>query len=242
MRGSDPTRGDLAERLADVRGRVERAARAAGRAPEQVRVIAVSKLFPASRVLEALEAGQTLFGENRVQEATAKLAELDAATRHRTEWHLVGQLQRNKARKAVELFDVIHSLDRARLAAALAGAAQELGRRPQVLLQIDLDGEPQKGGAPPEAAAELLAQIDSLPELEPVGLMAIPRASDRAEDVASAFARLRELQEKLNAERPADRRLRELSMGMSADFEIAIREGATLVRVGTAIFGPREAR
>ena len=234
--------GELAERLADLRGRVERAVRDAGREPEQVRVIAISKTFPACRVLEALRAGQTLFGENRVQEATSKLAELDAATRERTEWHLVGRLQRNKARKAVELFDVIHSLDRASLASALARAAQELGRRPRVLLQIDLDDEPQKGGAPPAAASELLAQVDVLPELEPIGLMAIPRASDPPEAVASAFVRLRELQEKLNAERPVQKRLQELSMGMSADFEIAIREGATLVRIGTAIFGPREAK
>ena len=234
--------GHLTERLADLRERIERAARAAGRTEDQVSVIAVSKTFPASSVLEALAAGQTRFGENRVQEATAKLAELDPAARARAEWHLVGQLQRNKARKAVELFDVIHSVDRPRLASALAGAARDLGRRPRVLLQIDLDGEPQKGGTPPERAAELLAEVDALPELEPVGLMAIPRERDDAEAVAPAFARLRVLLESLNAERAPERKLRELSMGMSADFEVAIREGATLVRIGTAIFGPREVR
>jgi pyridoxal phosphate enzyme (YggS family) len=231
---------DLSERLAHVRARVDAAARAAGRDPGDVRVIAISKTFPVARLREALAAGQRALGENRVQEAAGKLALLSAEERARGEWHLVGQLQRNKARKAVELFDVIHSVDRPALAEALDRAAHDLERRPRVLLQVDLDDEPQKGGVSPAEAEALLAHIEGLAQLEPVGLMAIPRPGDDPEATRPAFARLRQLRDQLNAARPPERRLRELSMGMSADFEVAIAEGATWVRVGTAIFGERE--
>lgn len=233
---------DLSERLERVRARVDAAAREAGRDPRDVRVIAISKTFPVARLREALAAGQRALGENRVQEAAAKLAELSPEERALGEWHLVGQLQRNKARKAVELFDVIHSVDRPALAEALDRAAHDLDRRPRVLLQVDLDDEPQKGGVAPEEAGALLAHIEGLELLEPVGLMAIPRPGDDPEATRPAFARLRRLREQLNAARPPERQLRELSMGMSADFEAAIAEGATWVRVGTAIFGEREHR
>jgi pyridoxal phosphate enzyme (YggS family) len=230
---------DVGERLAAVRERIAVAARAAGRAPDDVGLVAISKGVPAARVVLAAQAGQRRFGENRVQEATTKLPAVEAALDAPLEWHLVGRLQRNKARAAVRLFDVIHSVDSPELARALARGAQELGRRPRVLVQVNVDAEPQKGGVAADAVAPLVAAIDELPALELVGLMAIPRPAADAEALRPAFARLRELRDSLDAGRPEGRRLRELSMGMSADFEVAIGEGATLVRVGTAIFGER---
>jgi pyridoxal phosphate enzyme (YggS family) len=230
----------VAERLTDVERRIADAAARAGRDPARVRLVAVSKTFPASRVLEAVSAGLRTFGENRVQEATAKIPAVAAAASVPIEWHMVGQLQRNKARKAVELFDVIQSVDRTELAAALARAAADLGRRPRILLQVNVDEEAQKAGVLPKAAAQLLADVDRLPQLAPVGLMALPRACDDPEEVRPSFARLRSLLDDLNAGRPDEQRLAELSMGMTADFEVAVEEGATWVRLGTAIFGERK--
>jgi pyridoxal phosphate enzyme (YggS family) len=229
---------EVAERLRAVRGRIERAARAAGRSPDEVRLIAISKTVAAARIAEAARAGQRAFGENRVQEAAAKLPEVARAFDAPLEWHLVGRLQRNKARAAVELFDVIHSLDRVELAEALDRAALAAGRRPRVLLQVNLDDEPQKGGVAPEELAALAATVDALPALELVGLMAIPRPAGSPGAMRPAFARLRALRDALAAGR--GRPLPELSMGMSADYEAAVAEGATWVRVGTAIFGERK--
>jgi pyridoxal phosphate enzyme (YggS family) len=175
-----------------------------------------------------------------VQEASAKIPAVAAATRIPLEWHMVGQLQRNKARKAVELFDVIQSVDRTELAAALARAAGDLGRRPRILIQVNVDEEAQKAGVLPKEAPRLLAEIDRLPQLAPVGLMALPRACDDPEEVRPSFARLRTLLDHLNAGRTEERRLAELSMGMTGDFEAAVEEGATWVRLGTAIFGERK--
>lgn len=222
----------IAERLRAVRERIDAAARRAGRDPAQVQLLAVSKTFPARAVLEAADAGQRCFAENRVQEAEAKIPEVGRDL----EWHLVGALQRNKARRAVELFDVIHSVDRPQLAHALQRAADAAGRRPRVLLQVNLDAEDQKSGAAPEALGALLDAVRACPALVPSGLMTIPRACDDPEEVRPSFARLAELARELRATEP---RLVELSMGMSADFEVAVEEGATLVRVGTAIFGTR---
>ncbi len=230
---------DLGERLDHVRQRIAGAARRAGRDPAQIRVVAVSKTFPAARVLEAISAGVDCLGENRIQEASRKLPEVRAASDACVEWHFIGPLQRNKARRAVELFDVLESVDRASLARELAKAARSLGRRPRILLQVNVDAEPQKAGVPPGGLADLLETVDALPDLEPVGLMAIPRAANDPEQSRPAFARLRELLEKTNAGRDPSHRLAELSMGMSADFEVAIEEGATWVRVGSAIFGER---
>jgi hypothetical protein len=230
---------DVAASLAAVRERVAAAARAAGRPPDAVRLVAVSKGVPAASVIAAARAGQVAFGESRVQEAAAKLPAVAEAVATSLEWHLVGRLQRNKARAAVRLFDVIHSVDTADLARALARAAGELRRRPRVLVQVNLDAEAQKGGVAPEGLGALVEAIDALPALSLVGLMAIPRPAPDPESLRPAFARLRELRDSLDARRPASLWLRELSMGMSADFEVAIREGATLVRVGTAIFGER---
>jgi pyridoxal phosphate enzyme (YggS family) len=225
----------IAERLRAVRERIDAAARRAGREPASVELLAVSKTFPAEAVREAAAAGQRLFGENRVQEAAAKIPDCGDGI----EWHLVGPLQRNKARRAVELFDVIHAVDRPELARALERAASQLGRRPRVLLEINVDEEPQKAGVAPGETKGLLEEVRACPSLVPAGLMAIPRACDDPEQVRPSFVRLRELREALCRIEP---RLVELSMGMSADFEVAVEEGATLVRVGTAIFGPRHAQ
>jgi hypothetical protein len=226
-------------RVREVEQRVEAAAARVGRDPAGIRIVAVSKTFPPKAVIEVARAGLSIFGENRVQEAEAKIPEVAKQAGRPLEWHLVGGLQRNKARRAAELFDVIESVDRPDLADALARAAERRSEPLRVLLQIDLDREPQKGGVAPERAGELLARVERLPGLVPVGLMAIPRAASDPELTRPAFRRLRELLErlKLGAARPD--RLRELSMGMSADFEVAIEEGATWIRVGTALFGAR---
>ena len=228
----------LIRRIEEVRERVARAAHAAGRAPEAVRLLPISKTFPAEAVLEAARAGLDAFGENRVQEAARKIPQVRAADGAELEWHLVGPLQRNKARKAVELFHVIQSVDRIELALALERAAAALGKCQRILLNVNIDEEPQKSGVLPADLTELLARIDALPHLEPLGLMSIPRRCTHAEEVRPCFARLRGLQEELNRGR-SRARLSELSMGMSADFEVAIEEGATCVRIGTAIFGAR---
>ena len=231
----------IRENLREVHRRIATAARRAGRDPNEVKLLAVSKRFAHDRVLEAAAAGQLAFGENRVQEASRKIpvvAAEFAATQPNTsmEWHLIGPLQRNKARQAVELFDVIHSLDRSELAVALERAAEALDRRPRVLLQINIDDEPQKSGAAPSDARELLEATRACAHLIPVGLMTLPRACSDPEEVRPSFRRLRELLAELHQDEP---RLVELSMGMSADFEVAIEEGSTQVRIGTAIFGTR---
>jgi pyridoxal phosphate enzyme (YggS family) len=231
---------DLATRLAELRARIERAAALVGRDPNAVKLLAVSKTQPAERVLEAVAAGVHAFGENRVQEAAEKIPAVQAACATPLEWHLIGGLQRNKARRAVELCDVIQSVDRPELLTALDKAAHELGRRPRIFLQVNIDREPQKGGCMPSTAAALAEAADQCANLELVGLMAIPRQFDAAEQVRPSFARLRGLLAELNRTRPRERKLAELSMGMSGDFEVAVQEGATWLRVGTALFGERD--
>ena len=230
---------DLATRVADVRARVERAARVVGRDPNAVKLLAVSKTQAPDRVLEAVAAGLHAFGENRVQEAAEKIPAVRAACAAPLEWHLIGGLQRNKARRAVELCDVIQSVDRPELLYALDKAAGELGRRPRIFLQVNIDREPQKGGCMPSTLASLAEVADACANLELVGLMAIPQLWDNAEQVRPSFARLRALLADLNRTRPRERTLGELSMGMTGDFEVAVQEGATWLRIGTALFGER---
>ena len=229
---------ELLQRIEGVRRRLDRAAAEAGREPSSVRLIAVSKTFPATLVERAAEAGLRAFGENRVQEASDKTSMISDRYSHEIEWHFIGPLQRNKALRAVELCDVIHSVDRPALVDVLQRSAAALGRRPRVLVQVNIDREPQKAGADPDDAPGLVRALDACANLVPVGLMAIPRPADDPEKVRPAFARLRELRDVLERER--GRELPELSMGMSADFEVAIQEGATWVRLGTAIFGERD--
>jgi len=229
----------LAARLAAVQARIAAAARRAGRDPGAVRLVAVSKTVAAPRVAEGAALGLRHLGENRVQEAAEKMHAVRALTDLDLEWHLIGALQRNKAARAARAFDWIHSLDRPELALDLERAATERAAPLRVLAQVNIDAEPQKAGAPPSALRELVACIDRCPHLELRGLMAIPRACADPEEVRPSFARLRALLEDLDRGRDESVGLRELSMGMSADFEIAIEEGATLVRIGTAIFGER---
>ena len=226
----------LRARLADVRGRVERAAGRARRDPASVRLVAVSKTFTAEHVRVAAEAGQVDFGENRVQEALQKIAQTaDLLIR----WHLVGHLQSNKARKAAAHFDVIHSIDRGALVGALDDAAGAAGREVQLLVQVDLAGEPTKHGTREEAIASILDAARGCRAVRCVGLMLLPPAVEEPEQARPYFRALRDVRERLLARGTDGSLLRELSMGMSHDFEVAVEEGATLVRVGTAIFGER---
>jgi hypothetical protein len=225
-----------------VRERIARAAERAGRSADAIELVGVAKLHGAADVAEAVGAGLAAVGESFVQEARGKIPEvarrLAAAGRPPPRWHLVGRLQRNKARHAAELFDVVETLDAAGLGAELDRRARALGRRLAVLFQVNLSGEPQKGGVAPEALPALLEASGAWRALEPIGLMTLPAAAPDPEAARPTFARLRELLAKAPPT-PRGARLRELSMGMSSDFEVAIEEGATIVRVGSAIFGPR---
>lgn len=227
----------IAENLRRIRERIERAAARAGRPAEIIRLVAVSKTFPAEAVLEAAGAGQSCFGENRVQEAEGKIAALRAFPG--LEWHLIGHLQSNKARRAAELFDMIHSLDSVRLAARISQAAEALGRRIPVLIQVDLGHEATKSGADERDLPEIVEAASALPGIRLDGLMTLPPLFDSPEAVRPYFARLRLLRETLQAGRPGCLGAGHLSMGMSHDFEAAIEEGATLIRVGTSVFGER---
>jgi pyridoxal phosphate enzyme (YggS family) len=222
-------------RLADVRARIARAAGRAGRDPSAIRLIAVSKTFPAECVRAAAEAGQIDFGENKVQEALLKM---DQTSDLDVRWHLIGHLQSNKAKKAGR-FDVVHSVDEVGLVRKIDEAAQAAGRRIDLLVQVDLAGEVTKHGARED---ELAAIFDAAPTIRAcrfVGLMIIPPAVDDPEDARPYFQALRGVRERLLARGVDASMLRELSMGMSHDFEVAVEEGATIVRVGTAIFGGR---
>lgn len=222
----------IALNLAEVNRRIQAAALRAGRNPALVRLVAVSKTVPPERLQEAVAAGQRLFGENYLQEARGKIATLTAGV----SWHFIGHLQSNKAKGAVELFELIHGVDRLKLARALNAAAASLDKVQEILLQINLAGETSKSGAAPEAAAALLKEIMHLPHLRVLGLMTMPPFLS-PEAVRPCFRALRELRDQLQD--LGGQPLPELSMGMSGDYEVAIEEGATLVRVGTAIFGGR---
>jgi pyridoxal phosphate enzyme (YggS family) len=225
----------IALRLTDVRARIDAAARSAGRAPDDVRLIAVSKTFPLEAIREAYAAGQREFGENKVQEGLQKITE---STDLSIRWHLLGHLQRNKARKA-SAFHAIHSVDSVDLLQKLDDAAREEGRAPELLVQVDLAGEETKFGLPPAEVPRLLDASRTCRAARVVGLMLIPPAPATPEDARPWFRQLRELRDGWVARGFPQHLLRELSMGMSADFEVAIQEGATMVRVGTAIFGSR---
>jgi pyridoxal phosphate enzyme (YggS family) len=223
-------------RLAEVRARIDAAARGAGRDPSSVRLVAVSKTFPVDSVREAYAAGQRDFGENRVQEALEKI---DAATDLPLRWHLLGHLQTNKARKAASSFAMIQSVDSVELLQKLDAAAAEGGHSPELLVQVDLAGEATKFGAPPEDARRILDAGMRCRAARVTGLMILPPFPDNAEDSRPWFQKLRALRDRWADAGIPREMLQELSMGMSGDFEVAIQEGATIVRVGTAIFGSR---
>jgi pyridoxal phosphate enzyme (YggS family) len=217
-----------------VRARLESAARAAGRDPAGITLIAVSKTFPVEAVLAAHEAGQLDFGENRVQEALQKL-ETTSSTKIR--WHLIGHLQSNKAKKAAASFPWIHSVDRLDLLRRLDRAAAEAGTAPDLLVQADLAGEDSKFGAAEAAVAAMVREPVAAARIR--GLMLLPPYAENPEDVRPWFRRLAALRDRLLQDGVSPDRLQELSMGMSHDFEVAVQEGSTMVRVGTAIFGER---
>jgi len=223
----------IAHHLDTVRAAIAASCQRAGRDPGEVRLVAVSKTVDLERIRAAIDAGQDLFGENYLQEARDKIAALG----RKVSWHLVGHLQSNKARGAVELFDLIHAMDRGKLARALDGAAARLGKVQDVLIQVDLGGEDTKSGVLPAAAPELLQELARLPHLRPRGLMTMPPWFPDPEAARPYFRALRVLRDHLRG--LTGLALTELSMGMSGDFEVAVEEGATLVRVGTAIFGSR---
>jgi hypothetical protein len=226
----------IKENVAQVRERIAAACRRSGRGPDDVRLVAVSKTFPPESIRAAYEAGLRDFGENRVQEAAAKrpaLSELSIT------WHLVGHLQTNKAKAARELFHWVHSVDSFRLAQKLDQATASGGGRLPVLLEVNLGGEGSKAGVGESEIIQLAEQINQLATLEVRGLMVIPPFFDDPEQVRPYFRRLRELAREIDARNIAHVSMRELSMGMSHDFEVAIEQGATIIRVGTAIFGPR---
>ncbi len=230
----------IADRLASVLARIDAAARRAGRDPGDVTLVGVSKKMPARSIAEAARAGLVCVGENYVQEAREKRDALEGvAEAQALRWHLIGRLQRNKARDAASLFDVVETIDRVEIARELDRRAAAAGRVLEALLQVNVSGEPQKAGAAPEDVAPLLECCGALPNLRITGLMTVPEAAANAEETRPAFARLRALRDALRSV-PGGAGLVHLSMGMSADFEVAIEEGATLVRVGTALFGPRE--
>jgi pyridoxal phosphate enzyme (YggS family) len=226
----------IASNLAAVRGRLEQAARTAGRDPASIRLVAVSKTFPADAVRAAFAAGQVDFGENRVQEALQKIRE--TAELH-TRWHLVGHLQTNKARKVAGPFAYVHSIDSLDLLDMVDKAAAESKAAPKLLIQVDLARESTKFGAPEADLPALIEAAGRLRSAEVVGLMVLPPFAEDPEQARPWFRQLREIRDRLIASGAPSERLRELSMGMSHDFHVAIEEGATIVRVGTAIFGSR---
>ncbi len=227
---------EISNRLNIVSGKIAEAAGRSGRDLASITLVAVSKTHPPEAVAEALAAGQTLFGESRVQEARAKVPLVAGRAR----WHFIGHLQKNKIRQALPLFELIHGVDSLELARDIARVAKEEGARPRALLEVNVAGEATKFGFGPETLRAQLEELLALDRLEIQGLMCIPPPQPKAEMARHFFVTLRELRDRLETEFRAS--LPVLSMGMSGDYEVAIEEGATLVRVGTAIFGDRSGK
>jgi pyridoxal phosphate enzyme (YggS family) len=229
----------IAQNLAQVRERIATAASRAGRQPADIAMMAVSKTFPPERIREAYDAGLRLFGENRVQEFAGKADALEDL--REAEWHLIGHLQTNKAAKAAELFAAIDSVDSLRLAQKLNASAQQFKKKLAVLIEVNVGGEAAKSGIPQESREldELLLAAPELAHLEFRGLMTVPPFTEDPQQARPYFRKLRELRDQITARRLPAVNVSALSMGMSHDFEVAIEEGSTCVRVGTAIFGDR---
>jgi pyridoxal phosphate enzyme (YggS family) len=222
----------IAENLERVRGQITQAAAKAGRSTNDIELVAITKTHPAEKVREAVEAGHTLFGESRVQEARAKIPELPSNLR----WHFAGHLQKNKIRQALPLFEFFHGVDSLALAQEMNRIAAEEGGHPCVLLEVNVAGEGSKFGFKAQSLRAEMESLLALPRLSIEGLMCIPPLADEAEASRTFFVQLRDLRDSLELKLP------HLSMGMTQDFWIAVEEGATLVRVGTAIFGERSKR
>ncbi len=227
----------IARNIEEIREQMANAATRCGRRIDTISLLAVSKTFPKELVAAAAAAGIRMFGENRVQEAETKIPLLSDMPD--LQWHLIGHLQTNKTKRAVELFDVIHSVDSVKLAARLDQFSQEAGKILSVLIQVDLGGEETKFGADPERIREIVSAVSDCRSLRLDGLMTIPPFFEDPNRVRPYFAKLREIRDALDAEQPGCLGLNHLSMGMSHDFEQAIEEGATILRIGTAIFGMR---
>lgn len=224
---------EVAENLAEVKERMARAAESCGRSAEEVTLVAVSKTWPAEHVQKAVDAGQRVFGENKLQEGQEKIPVLGSEL----EWHFIGGLQRNKVRKVFGLFHWVHSIDSMKLARYADGVAADMGIKPKVLLQVNIGRELSKGGFEIEELEDGFAEILSLGNLELKGLMCIPPAVDDPDEARVYFKEMVTLRTRLQEKHGVS--LPELSMGMSGDFEVAIQEGATMVRVGSSIFGSR---
>jgi pyridoxal phosphate enzyme (YggS family) len=223
----------IAKNLERVSEQIAQAAAKAGRAVNEIELVAITKTHPAEKVREAVEAGHALFGESRVQEARAKIPELPSNLR----WHFVGHLQKNKIRQALPLFELFHGVDSLALAQEMNRFAAEDGERPRVLLEVNVAGEGSKFGFKAETLRAEIGSLLALPRLSIEGLMCIPPLAEQAEASRKFFVQLRELRDSL--EKEFDMKFPHLSMGMTQDFSVAVEEGATLVRVGTAIFGER---
>ena len=226
----------IAHNLTMVRDRIAAAAKRAGRDPLSITLVAVTKTVGPEQVRQAVAAGAAVLGENRVQEAKEKFEQLGAIAR----WHLIGTLQKNKAKYAVRFFELIHSLDSADLARELDRQAAKNGKVQDVLVEVNIAGEASKTGVAPRDAAALVREAAALQNIRVLGLMTMPPYSEDPESSRPHFRRLRELRDAIIKENIPGMALRELSMGMSGDFEVAVEEGATLVRIGTAIFGERK--
>jgi pyridoxal phosphate enzyme (YggS family) len=228
---------DLIKRLQTVKDRIQTAARACGRNPGTIRLVAVSKTVPTARVRQAIQAGVTILGENYVQEARTKFNDL--AT-YAVSWHFIGHLQSNKAKYAVRLFDLIHSVDTLKLARELDKQSRKINKIQEILIQVNISKEASKSGVNAKDTLRLLKDISRLENLSVKGLMTMPPYFNAPEKVRPYFTALRNLRDRLEQQDLLNVGLNELSMGMTGDFEVAIQEGATLVRIGTAIFGDRQ--
>ena len=226
----------IAERLAYLKQEIRKTAVSSGRDPDSVHLVAVSKTKPVSDILAAAEAGQVIFGENRVQEAAKKRKLCRDAS---IQWHMIGHLQKNKAREAASIFDTIHSIDSRKLTDILHRELKNASRSINCFIQVKLSDEESKTGIPPEELPVLAEHIASLSTLKLIGLMGIPPFTPDAENARPYFRKLRALRDELNRTTLAQMPVRELSMGMSHDFRVAIQEGATYIRIGTLLFGER---
>lgn len=226
----------IRDNLTNILTRIQSVALRCGRKPEEIRLVAVGKTHPAGTIRSAIAAGATIIGENYIQEARDKF---DALIHETVQWHFIGHLQTKKAKYAVRMFDLIHTVDSLKLATELDRCALKAGKIQDVLIQVNISGETTKSGGSPEEAPEIIAQTDALPNLRVRGLMTIPPFFDDPDKARPCFAALRKLRDQVMSQKLPGLDLQELSMGMSGDFEAAIEEGATLVRIGTAIFGER---
>ncbi len=226
----------ITDQVEEIRERIERAAEKAGRAPTSIRLIAVSKTKPVSMIREAVAAGITDFGENYIQEAREKIPQVTGSVH----WHFIGHLQKNKAKYAAGLFEWVHTIDRNEIAEALNRRAGMTGKQLKVLIEVNVGKEATKSGVGEESLLPLVEYVSQLPNLSLKGLMVIPPLTADPEEARGFFIKTRHLAEQVNGYHIARVSMEELSMGMTSDFEVAIEEGATMVRIGTAIFGPRE--